>query len=656
MVAMADMAPQIPPALRDGLLTLGATIPGIGGRPQRGAAAVSGRLPDAVAVHAGGGAAPEPAEDEVEESSYESTSEEEEEEEDAGSEDEREPMNLHGVADGVLATQYESDLGHDILFLTSERSLTESTAPFVEAGGRRLWEKLVCDKYIPEEEDRHCLASKFTSATRQLLVDWAFSRRNCMQLSSETVHLAISFTDHFLRLRNPSNFLARHDSPPECLRVREVSLGGGVAGAVLPAAEVPDDAASEGYEPQFPPKLRRLMCTALLVAAKLVERQSLRPSAASFATADEGFRRSELLQAERYLIKELNYKLLRPTPISFACAFLDRAWAQAARRLPWRHLRMEQRVASYVLDVASLSHAVVGVAPSLLGAAAVWLATGMTLAGARARMEAHGEDTSGVGRWGNEAAGPPHLRDAGEPACYQFALGGAAEGDTVSRTEGGATLYPPSELLGAAGAPWVWGELFGHGEGAVKRTAALLGALCADSQQFPALAVHQNKHPLNEGSGIVRNTLRRIPPREHLEREWREHVPAALRERQGQGAKEVPAVELGSPPEHGKPLLPALGEGASPLTVARDSVAHTRPTQRVGGVADEGPRGAGEDDETPSAGKGEPSLGDGDWYQAGHKALGHKRKGTEVKVLRPRRSCRTAPGEFIAAHGRGSAI
>lgn len=52
---------------------------------------------------------------------------------------------------------------------------------------RRAWERAMpTSQYIPPSSDANSKAAKYTSATRQLVVDWAFSRRNFMRLSSET--------------------------------------------------------------------------------------------------------------------------------------------------------------------------------------------------------------------------------------------------------------------------------------------------------------------------------------------------------------------------------------------------------------------------------------------------------------------------------------
>jgi len=378
-----------------------------------------------------------------------------------------------GVAPGIRALWDASAVNHDILYLTSPPTLMETTEPFVDPRARRILErKFVCGRYIAPSSDRCPTTARFTSATRQLLVDWAFSRRNAMNLSSETAHLAIAMADTFLRNRNPEVFLERHAPPEKCRRLRD-HTGPGPA---LPAGWVPEDAGSPRHEPAFPAKLQRLMCTSLLVAAKMHERQSMRPPVESFACADDQFHKREILAAERVLIKELRYMLLLPTAVSFSSAYMDRAWALSGRFLPWRHLRMEQRVATYLLDVCALSHDLLDWPTSLLAAGAVWVATGML------------------------------RQDAGEggPLNWSPYLG-------LSTDPGKVFQFEPSLLLDAVCPGLDAHALLGHPPVAVRRVATALSELCRDAQAFPTLAVHFNTHPLNEGRSILVNTLARLP-------------------------------------------------------------------------------------------------------------------------------------------------
>lgn len=140
--------------------------------------------------------------------------------------------------------------------------------------------------------------------------------------------------------------------------------------------------------------------------------------------------------------------------------------ALTGRELPLRHVRMEQRVATYLLDIAVLCHAMLDEVPSLLAAGAVWFATGMLL----------GEAVGG----GENA--PP------EEGRAEEGVGGADGGQ--------ATRFEPSRLLGKVDC----GEVLGYEGGEIVRVARALAALCEDAQGFPALAVHSTPHPLNEGN------------------------------------------------------------------------------------------------------------------------------------------------------------
>lgn len=141
-----------------------------------------------------------------------------------------------------------------------------------------------------------------------------------------------------------------------------------------------------------------------------------------------------------------------------------RVQALSGRFLPWRHLRMEQRVATYLLDVCALSHDLLDWPTSLLAAGAVWVATGML------------------------------RQDAGEggPLNWSPYLG-------LSTDPGKVFQFEPSLLLDAVCPGLDAHALLGHPPVAVRRVATALSELCRDAQAFPTLAVHFNTHPLNEG-------------------------------------------------------------------------------------------------------------------------------------------------------------
>ena len=444
------------------------------------------------------------------------------------------------AAPGVATYVANGTANSEMLYLTSRAWLEDSTMPFVELGARRAWEsRSRCVPYIhptptpnqnanpgnrpPHVNHLNHNHLKFTPATRQLVVDWAFNRRSAMQLSSETVHLAIRLFDQFLRGRDPERFLARHP-PQACCRIVRPPLprhltrpatdcpGSGPRAVRLPAQYVPGDAFASQHEPNFPSKLRRLLCTCLLVAAKIHERQSLCPSAALFACADPGFRRIEILAAERVLIKDLGYQVLEPTSVSFSGAFIDRAWARTGRRLHWRHVRMEQRVAAYLLDLAALCHELLALLPSQLAAGAAWLATGMLLPDAHAGLpykdvEHLSPDPDRV-QWYLPSRLFAHVEpgDGDEDGYRVVERDGAGKGG--KRKSG----RPGEERQDAeARRALVVRSILGYPQEEVEGVARMLAHLCCDALQFPSLAVHSNPHPLNVAKSIVVNAVRRVP-------------------------------------------------------------------------------------------------------------------------------------------------
>ena len=212
---------------------------------------------------------------------------------------------------------------------------------------------------------------------RQDLVDWMSCQHGMLELSDETFHLALRYLDTFLLRRGPENFLARNGAGSEPV-------------PALPLGALPCDRALylDGSHQPLCNKLKRLGITCVFVAAKVVE--VCAPPAGEFAHAAEvsTFSRSQLLLAERALLRELEYDLYHPTCSSFAAAYVSAAAATVAkdaRAFKVKHkmyetetdpVRQTAEVVEYVLEASAVARDGVAFAPSRLAAAAV----GWTLA------------------------------------------------------------------------------------------------------------------------------------------------------------------------------------------------------------------------------------------------------------------------------------
>ena len=186
-----------------------------------------------------------------------------------------------------------------------------------------------------------------------------------LELSDETFHLALRYLDTFLLRRGPENFLARNGAgsePVPALPPRRAS--------VRPRA-VP----GRSHQPLCN-KLKRLGITCVFVAAKVVE---MCAPAGEFAHAAEvsTFSRSQLLLAERALLRELEYDLYHPTCSSFAAAYVSAAAATVAkdaRIFKVKHklnerdetdpVRLTAEVVEYVLEASAVARDGVAFAPS----------------------------------------------------------------------------------------------------------------------------------------------------------------------------------------------------------------------------------------------------------------------------------------------------
>ena len=164
---------------------------------------------------------------------------------------------------------------------------------------------------------------------RQDLVDWMSCQHGTLELADETFHLALRYLDTFLLRRGPENFLARNGAGSEPV-------------PALPLGALPRGRALYLDGPHQPlcNKLKRLGVTCVFVAAKVVE--VCAPPAGEFAHAAEvsTFSRSQLLLAERALLRELEYDLYHPTCSSFAAAYVTAAYGDIAK-LAARALELE---------------------------------------------------------------------------------------------------------------------------------------------------------------------------------------------------------------------------------------------------------------------------------------------------------------------------
>lgn len=210
---------------------------------------------------------------------------------------------------------------------------------------------------------------------RQQLVDWMAEQHNAMALTDETLHLAVRYVDTFLTQRVPDTFLQRHGSgsmPVEAPKLRELT-----GERVLYTMETLHPLCN---------KLKRLGITCIFVAAKVTEVTT--PTANEFAGYAQvsSFTRDQLLLAERALLRELNYALIRPTAFSFAEAYVERV-LKATRDLTQFSDRFDFRKCAfadygsqttcfkettyYLVELSAIGHDGLKFAPSLLAAAAV---------------------------------------------------------------------------------------------------------------------------------------------------------------------------------------------------------------------------------------------------------------------------------------------
>ena len=207
---------------------------------------------------------------------------------------------------------------------------------------------------------------------RQQLVDWMGEQHAELSLTDETLHLAIRYADTFLSQRVPDVFLQRHGSGSEP-----------VPCAPLKPLEGKRTLYSVYALHPLCNKLKRLGITCVFVAAKVTEVTT--PSAVEFARYADvaSFTREQLLLAERALLRELNYSLIRPTAFSFAEAYAASAKSALTRyadRFDFESCNFAEygtredflkEATYYLVELAAIAHQSLEFSPSMLGAAAV---------------------------------------------------------------------------------------------------------------------------------------------------------------------------------------------------------------------------------------------------------------------------------------------
>lgn len=110
-------------------------------------------------------------------------------------------------------------------------------------------------------------------------------------------------------------------------------------------------------------KLQLVGITCMFIASKVEE--IISPSAANFLyCADSSYSEKEILQAERYVLKTLDWNLSYPNPINFL-----RRISKADQ-----YNVQTRTIAKYLMEIQCLEWRLISAPPSVLAAASVWLA------------------------------------------------------------------------------------------------------------------------------------------------------------------------------------------------------------------------------------------------------------------------------------------
>ena len=222
---------------------------------------------------------------------------------------------------------------------------------FSNAGGRRRTEeRYKLDPYVKYGE-------LFNPAMRQQVMNWMYKRSLRLSMAPETFHLAVRYCDTFLSKRECEAFLQKNGSGSEPLPAKPIEsyfiLERGQTGEKLSDRKVLFSTKEAGgasavagvdfggLTPIFPlgddtvnplcNKLKRLGATCLFVAAKIVEVNPPCASTVAECTEVPTFNRSQLLLAERALLRELDFFLYRPNPRAFLDAYIDIAHRRVAK-------------------------------------------------------------------------------------------------------------------------------------------------------------------------------------------------------------------------------------------------------------------------------------------------------------------------------------
>jgi hypothetical protein len=233
---------------------------------------------------------------------------------------------------------------------TAARGATSTLAEYAywafsnDGGRRRTEERYTLDPYVKHGE-------LFNPAMRQQVVNWMYKRSLRLSMAPETFHLAVRYCDTFLSKRECEVFLQKNGSGSEPVPAKSIeefyvveqdkkrrilfyakeaegtsAIDGVDFGGVTPIFPLGDDTVN-----QLCNKLKRLGATCLFVASKIVEVNT--PSAVAVASCTEvsTFNRSQLLLAERALLRELDFFLYRPNPRAFLDAYIDVAHRTVAK-------------------------------------------------------------------------------------------------------------------------------------------------------------------------------------------------------------------------------------------------------------------------------------------------------------------------------------
>ncbi|KAK0204046.1 g2/mitotic-specific cyclin cdc13 [Desarmillaria ectypa] len=151
---------------------------------------------------------------------------------------------------------------------------------------------------------------------RGILLDWLISVHARCRLNSETFHLCTNIMDRFMSLR-------------VCSLVKFQLVG----------------------------------ITCMFIAAKYEE--TVAPSASDFVTLTDGtYTEAQMFQAERYILKTLDYNLNHPNPMHFL---------RRISKADDYNVRV-RTLGKYLLEIGCMEWRLLAAPPSLLAAAAMWLA------------------------------------------------------------------------------------------------------------------------------------------------------------------------------------------------------------------------------------------------------------------------------------------